>query len=64
MSKEVNAQINFRRKTLQKAIMFEQNRQRMTGIHDPDLIANISEVESGWARRRASLIGRLHDDSN
>ena len=64
LSKKVHFEIALRKKALRKAIMFEQHRQRINGIYDPDLLANVSEVESDWARRRASLVAMLHDDSS
>jgi len=49
-----------RRRSMWRAILFEQDRQHKIGIRDADLLANISEVESDWSRRRARMIGLQH----
>ena len=60
LSRRIYFQVSLRRKAHRHAIFFEQHRQLVRGIRDADLIANVSEVESDWARGRASLIGLLH----
>ena len=52
-----------RQRALKQAIMYEQYRQREYGICDPDVLANISEVESDWSRKRSLIIGLIHADS-
>lgn len=49
-----------RQRRLRRAILFEQDRQWAAGVLDPDILANISEAESEWSRRRAGVIGLLH----
>lgn len=50
------------RQRLNKAIRFEQERQLRTGVCDPDILANISEMESDKSRKRARISGLLHAD--
>jgi hypothetical protein len=49
-----------RRKAHRRAVLCEHNIQRSSGINDPSMLAEISERESDWARRRARIIGLLH----
>lgn len=48
------------RQRLMRAILLEQDRQDSYGICDPDILANISKVESGFSRKRARIIGLIH----
>jgi hypothetical protein len=60
LSATASSNILDRRRTMWRAIRFEQDRQYRIGIRDADLLANISEVESDWSRRSARMIGLQH----
>jgi hypothetical protein len=60
LSPKLCSDILDRRRSMWNAIFFEQDRQYRIGISDPDLLANISEVESDSSRRRANMIGLQH----
>jgi hypothetical protein len=60
LSRSIYREILQRRKARCMAVLCEQNRQRSIGINDPCMLANISEVESAWARKRARVIAMLH----
>ena len=62
LSPTARSDILDRRRSMWSAIRFEQDRQYRIGIRDLELLANISEVESDGARRRARMIGLLHSD--
>lgn len=54
-------EVEFRRRQTKRAVMAEQERQRLSRICDPDLLANASEVASYVSRKRAGIVGLLHD---
>jgi len=60
LSATASSNILDRRRSMWRAIRFEQYRQYRIGIRDADLLANISEVESDWSRRSARMIGLQH----
>ena len=60
LSDSISQDIVARRLRHQRAIRYEQDRQARVGIYDPDLLANVAEMESDWARKRATIIGLIH----
>ena len=52
-----------KRVTLRREIKYEQARQDSLGISDWDTLANVSEVNSEWSRRRARALALLHADA-
>jgi hypothetical protein len=63
LSKDAGQEIGHRRGKIRWAVVREQQRQRDTGVSDPEAIAIISEACSEQARLRARLIGLLHTDA-
>ncbi|KAL3781733.1 hypothetical protein ACHAW5_001715 [Stephanodiscus triporus] len=61
LSPSVCVDVQRRRRSLWDAMRFEQDRQDRAGICDPDLLANIAEVETDWSTRRARVIGLQHE---
>ncbi|KAL7535202.1 hypothetical protein ACHAWF_005087 [Thalassiosira exigua] len=53
-------EIQLRQRRHRAAIVSEQRRQRAEGVRDAEVLAKVSEDESGWARRRARTIALLH----
>ena len=60
LTSETALNVNYRKKTIRRAIIEEQARQLDLGINDPDRLALIAERLSTVSAERARIIGLLH----
>ncbi|EJK65347.1 hypothetical protein THAOC_13802 [Thalassiosira oceanica] len=58
----VSNEMRMRRSRQIESVLEEQSRQRRSGVINHADLARVSARESEWARVRARIIGRIHDD--
>ncbi|EJK67252.1 hypothetical protein THAOC_11742 [Thalassiosira oceanica] len=58
----VSNEMRMRQSRQIESVLEEQSRQRRSGVINHADLARVSARESEWARVRARIIGRIHDD--